>query len=733
MGSMAEKFIGQSLPRVDAYAKVTGRAGYPSDFFMDGMVYMKMLFAGRPHARIVTIDTDRARAVPGVLAVLTAGDVPVNSYGMANSDQPVLCQDVVRFAGDRVALVVAETVEIAEFARDLIYVEYEDLPLVDSPEAALAPGAPAIHPGKADNILASFRVRKGDVASGFAAAEVIVEQTYHLGAQEHAYLQPDAGLAWLDADGRLVVLSAGQWPHDDRRQIARSLDLPEEQVRVRYAAIGGAFGGREDLTVQIPLALAAYKLGRPVKTTWDRQETTIGHPKRHPMRIRHKWGATRDGRLLAQETDILADAGAYASSSDYVVATTVLLSTGPYEVPNVSIDAKAVYTNNVIGGAFRGFGAPQATFAAEAQMARLADVLQIDPIELRLRNFLKEESLTGTMSALPQGVRAIKTLEAAARRLGWEREPGLWQRPKLEQTKKSGCARGVGIASGWKTVGFTLGWPDEATATIELHGGATIERVMVRLPIAEMGQGAHTVIRQMSAEALGLPLDLIELGPVDTAEAEPAGAAAASRSVLMAGNALIGAAEAALARWLDEERPAVGTYTYHAPPTEDLDPVTGHGTGAYALAYLALGVEVEVDLESGHIFVRRLISAHDVGKAINPQLVEGQIEGGAIQGLGWATMENFVSRQGHVLTPNFTTYLIPTVLDIPPEIESIILEEQMGIGPWGATGIGEMSLLAVAPAILDAIHDATGVWLNQVPLTPERLFWSLRDKEPSDP
>jgi len=451
------------------------------------------------------------------------------------------------------------------------------------------------------------------------------------------------------------------------------------------------------------------------------------------MRIRHKWGATRNGRLLAQETEILADAGAYASSSDYVVATTVLLSTGPYHVPHVSIDAKAVYTNNVIGGAFRGFGAPQATFAAEAQMARLADVLQIDPVEFRLRNFLDEDSLTGTMSKVPPGVRAVETLEAAARRLDWESGPGVWQRPEPDTKKKPGFARGIGIASGWKTVGFTLGWLDEATATIELHGGASIERALVRLPVAEMGQGAHTVICQMSAEALGLPLNLIELGPVDTADAPSAGAASASRLVLMAGNALKGAAEAALARWLDEERPAVGTYTYHAPPTEDLDPVTGHGTGAFALAYLALGVEIEVDLETGHVFVRRLISAHDVGKAINPQLVEGQIEGGAIQGLGWAIMEKFVSQRGVVLTPNFTTYLIPTVLDIPAEFESIILEEQLGIGPWGATGIGEMSLLAVAPAILDAIHDATGVWLNQVPLTPEHLFWSLKEQELSKP
>jgi CO/xanthine dehydrogenase Mo-binding subunit len=728
---MAEQYIGRSLPRTDAYAKVTGQAIYPGDLSMDGMVHMKMLFAGRAHARIIYIDTSRAAALSGVLAVLTAEDVPVNSYGMAHPDQPVMCRDVIRFVGDRIALIVAETIELAEYARDLIHVEYEDLPIVDSPDAALAPGAPFLHAGKPDNILSSYRVRKGDVAAGFAEAEVIVEQTYTVGAQEHAYLQPDAGLAWLDDDGCLVVISAGQWVHDDRRQIARSLDLPEEQVRVQYAAIGGAFGGREDVTVHIPLALAALRTGRPVKIVWDREETTIGHPKRHAMRIHHRWGARGDGKLLAQDSEIIADAGAYASTSDYVLATTVLLSTGPYDIPNVSIDAKAVYTNNITGGAFRGFGAPQAVFAAELQMARLAEALQIDPVELRLRNFLDEGSLTSTMAEVPPGISAMETLKATARRLGWRSEPDGWQRPKVKQEKQSNMRQGIGIASGWKTVGFTFGWPDEATATIELYGEAHIERVVVRMPVAEMGQGVHTVIRQMSAEALAVPFEIIELGAVDTADGPSAGAASASRLVLMGGNAIRGAADVALARWQEEDRPAVGAYTFRAPPTEDLDPLTGQGTAAYALAYLAQGVEVEVDLETGHVFVRRLISAHDVGKAINPQLVEGQIEGGAVQGLGWATMENFITQKGIALTPTMSTYLIPTIADIPLEFEAIILEEELPLGPWGATGIGEMSLVALAPAIVDAIHEATGVWCNQIPLTPERVFWSLKGSDQS--
>lgn len=722
---MVKQHVGSSPPRVDAYAKVTGHAVFPGDIFIEGMAHMKALFARRPHARIVGLDTSQAEKLPGVLAVLTAKDVPVNRFGIDIPDQPVLCEDVVRFVGERVALVVAETEEVAALGRDLIAVEYEDLPVIDSPEAALAPDAPAIHAGKPDNVLVSFRVRKGDAGEGFDQSEVIIEETYHLGPQEHAYLQPDAGVAWIDEEGRVVVKSAGQWAHDDRRQIARSLDLLEEQVRIQYAAIGGAFGGREDLTVQILLAVAVYKIGRPIKMVWDREETTIGHPKRHTMRIRHKWGATQDGRVLAQETEILADAGAYASTSDYVLATTVLLSTGPYEVPNVSVDAKAVYTNNVMGGAFRGFGAPQAVYAAEAQMARLAEALDIDPVELRLRNFLREGSLTGTMGDVPPGLSARETMRAAAQAMGWKQSDGTWQRPGVVREVQPSIRRGVGIAAGWKPSGYTLGWLDEATATIELYGAAAIEGVIVRLPVAEMGQGAHTVCRQMAAEALDMPMDLIELAPVDTADNPSAGPASASRLVLMAGNALRGAAEMALAAWRDEERPATGTYTYHAPPTEALDPDSGHGSGAFAIAYLAQAVEIEVDTETWQIAVKRIVSAHDVGKAINPQLVEGQIEGGAIQSLGWATMEDFITSGGQVLTPNLSTYLIPTVHDVPPEFESLILEEGLAFGPWGAIGVGEMSSLAIAPALMDALHDATGVWCNQVPMTPQRLFRSV--------
>ncbi len=717
--------VGQSIPRVDSLAKVTGTAEFPGDLSMPGMIHMKVLFAGRPHARIRGINTERALACPGVVAVLTGDDVPVNSYGISENDQPVLCNRVVRFEGDRVALILGEDERIAEQGRRLVEVEYEDLPVIETAEYALAEGSILVHDEKQSNLLDSFRVRKGDVEIGFALADVIVEGTYDIGGQEHAYMQPDAGLAYIDDEGVLVVKTGGQWAHDDRRQIARSLGLPEARVRVFYPYIGGAFGGREDVSVQILLALAALKTGRPVKLVWSRHETTIGHHKRHPMTIRSRWGAMHDGRIVAQETDILADAGAYASTSAYVVNSTVLACSGPYEVPNVKIDARAVYTNNPPSGAFRGFGIPQGVLMAELQTARLAEKLGMDPVDVRMRNFLKPESVTHLMSEMPAGLRAKETLEAAALSAGWRNDQGGWARPEIRAASEPGIKRGVGIAAGWKNVGYTFGYPENATTVIELHGGAEIERAVVRLAAAEVGQGIHTAVVQMASQALNVPLDRIEVIYTDTARTPSAGSVSASRMVYMAGNALLVTAKAALEAWRDEQRPVIVERTFEPPATEPMDPQTGRANGVFAFAYLAQAVEIEVDTSTGQIHVARIVSAHDVGKAVNPRIVEGQIQGGAIQALGWATSEDFIVQKGIVATPTFSTYLIPTVLDVPPAFECIVLEDALPSGPWGATGVGEMSFLAIAPAVIDALHDATGVWCTQVPLTPERVLAAL--------
>jgi len=401
--------LGQSIRRIDVVGKVTGETPYPADINMDGQVWMKIRFSDRVHARITAIDTTAAEQHPGVLAVLTAKDVPVNEYGLIMRDQPVLCgpgstkagADVVRCVSDQVALVVAETKAAAAEAARLIEITYEDLPVVTDPEAAMADDAPQLHSHAPNNILVHHRVRFGDVDAAWQHADVIVEGEYRTGFQEHAYLQPEAGLGYLDEEGRITVLVAGQWVHEDREQIAHALGLPEDRVRVIYPAIGGAFGGREDMSIQIVLALAAQRVGRPVKIVWSREESIIGHHKRHPVIIRAKWGATREGKLVAAEATVIGDAGAYAYTTTKVLGNANILVNGPYEIPNVKVDTLGVYTNNVPCGAFRGFGGPQGAFAAEGQMNKLAEALGMDPVELRARNVLKAGILTPFGTPLP--------------------------------------------------------------------------------------------------------------------------------------------------------------------------------------------------------------------------------------------------------------------------------------------------------------------------------------------
>ncbi len=738
--------IGSAHPRVDAREKVTGQALYPGDFHYPDQLHMKILFAGRPHARIRRIDTSRAEALPGVHLVLTAKDVPNNEYGLIMPDQPVLCgpgsnkpyADRVRFIGDQVAAVVAETEDIAARALDLIEVEYEDLPVVDDPEAALAPDAPRLHPDKDSNVIVAYRIRKGDVDAAFAQADVIVEREYRTPPQEHAYLQPEAGVAYLDSEGRITVVVAGQWAHEDQEQIAHALNLPKERVRVIYPAIGGAFGGREDMSVQIVLALAVMKLAekgihRPVKIVWSREESIIGHAKRHPYIIRAKWGATKEGKIIAAKVDIIADGGAYAYTSTKVLGNATLLCTGAYEIPNVWVDSRVVYTNNLPSAAFRGFGGPQAIFAAESQVNHLAEALGMDPVELRMRNVLREGSLMSVGTPVPEGVSMAETLAAAARAAGWVETDQGWQRPQdadrlwpgWESPPEPHIKRGLGVAIGFKNVGFSFGYPENSWAKIELYGGAEIERAVLYYAGAEVGQGHHTAIRQMAAEALGLDPEQVDLVVSDTASTENSGSASASRLTFMSGNAIRGAARAALEKWRAEERPAVGEYVYRPPSTTPYDPETGHSKPNFAYGYVAQVVALEVDTETGHIRVVDFISANDVGKAINPAQVEGQIEGGVVQALGYTIVEHFVQQGGRVLTDRLSTYLIPTAVDVPDRLRPLVLEFADPLGPWGARGMGEMPYLPVAPAVTHAVRNATGVWFYDFPLTPERVLRGL--------
>jgi CO/xanthine dehydrogenase Mo-binding subunit len=729
--------VGQSVHRLDAVGKVTGETPYPGDLDMDGQVWMKIRYSDRTHARILSVDTREAAALDGVVAIFTAADVPRNEYGLIIYDQPVICgvgganpiagADIVRCRADCVAVVVAETEAIAAKARDLIKVTYEDLPIVTDPEAAMAEGAPQLHAKYPNNILCHYKIRKGDMAQGWAQADVVVEGVYTTSWQEHAYLQPEAGLGYIDEQGRVTVVVAGQWAHEDQKQIAHALDLPLEQVRVIYPAIGGAFGGREDMSVQIVLALAAWKLKRPVKIIWSREESILAHHKRHPIKVYAKWGATRDGKVVAAEATVIGDGGAYAYTTSKVMGNANLLATGAYCIPNVHLDTYGVFTNNIPSGAFRGFGGPQALFAAEGQMNKLAEALGMDAVELRLRNVLREGDLLSVGTPLPQGVTIDRVVAECARRSGyWEQTAEGWRRKPLAQPVERHKRRGVGFACGFKNVGFSFGFPERAWATVELHGDSEIERVIVRQASAEVGQGAHTVITQMAAEAVGVPLHKVTLISHDTAHTDDAGSASASRITFMAGNAVRGAAERALQAWRNEERPAIGTFKYRPPATTPYDPETGRAEPNFAYGYVAQAFEVEVDLETGQVSVLRAVSASDVGRAVNPELVRGQVEGAVVQAVGYALYEHLISEDGVIKNPYLSNYLIPTVGDIPRKVESVILEYADPIGPWGARGMAEMPYLPVAPAIAAAIHEATGVWLDSLPMTPDRVYLALQ-------
>jgi CO/xanthine dehydrogenase Mo-binding subunit len=735
--------VGKNVLRVDAVGKVTGQAQYPGDINLPDQAYMKILFSDRPHALIKSIDITEAESLPGVLAIFTARDVPNNEYGLISKDQPVLCgpdssnpyANRVLTVADQIALIIAESENIAFKALKLIRVSYEDLPIITSPLEAISGEAIILHPDRDSNIFCKYRIRKGDWEDAFNKAETVIEDEYFTPAQEHAYLQPEAGVGYIDDAGRVTVIVGGQWAHDDQEQIAHSLGLPHDQVRVIYPAIGGAFGGREDMSIQIVLGLAAWRLhqkgiNRPVKIIWSREESIIGHHKRHPYIVRVKLAASNDGKITAAQAEIIADGGAYMYTSTKVLGNATLLVTGPYQIPNVRVDSMAVYTNNLPNGAFRGFGGPQACFAIESSINKLAEKIGMDPVEFRMRNLIKEGDLLSVGTPLPKGVTIQPVLERCAKAAGWKKSKKGWDYPGsrvISDPKRPHILGGIGISCGYKNVGFSYGAPERCTATIEIHGGSEIEKVILRHAGAEVGQGSHTAFAQMTADALNVPFEKVHLIVSDTAETKNSGSVSASRMTFMAGNSIRGAAALALERWNAEERPAIATYEYRPPRTTPFDPETGKSEPNFAYGYVAEAVVAEIDMETGQILLKKIICVDDVGLAVNPQQVEGQIEGALVQAAGYAILENFIQKDGFVVTKTLSTYLIPTVLDIPEVVEPIILQYPDPIGPFGARGMGEMPYLPLVPAIIDAVHSATGIWFDDFPLIPERVFRGIHD------
>ncbi len=722
--------VGESVKRVDGVPKTTGEFAYASDLSAAGMLWGHTLRSPHAHARVRSIDISAALTVPGVHAVLTHDDVPgQKTYGLEFADQPVLVIDRVRYFGEPVAVVAAEHPEEARRAAARIVVDYEPLEPVVDPERAtemepLHPDRPTAGHGYRDdprpNIVRTMLIRHGDPD---AAGDVSVSGVYGLGTQDQAFLGPESGLAVPDGEGGVDIYVATQWLHVDREQVAPCLGLDEEQVRIHLAGVGGAFGGREDLSMQIHSALLALHTNRPVKMVYNREESFTGHVHRHPARIWAEHRATRDGRLVNVRVRVLLDGGAYASSSTAVTANAASFACGPYNVPNALIESTSVYTNNPPCGAMRGFGAVQACFAAEAQMDKLAAALGIDPVELRLLNAIAPGDVLPTGQPITGSLPVAEVIKRCAALPEPEGEELPRDAIRLpggagNTTRGEGVRRGVGFALGFKNLCYSEGFDDFCAARVRLFADGSAE---VHCAAAEVGQGVSNVILQVACTELGT--ERVRMAPGSTAGVASSGSASASRMTWMAAGAVRDACRAALS-----ERERTGDEVdveriYRHPPTTALDPETGQvrgGPAHVAFACAAMKAVVEVDVDLGLTRVVWIGTAQDVGKALNPQAVEGQIEGGTAQGLGLALMEEIQTRDGVIANASFTDYLIPTALDMPPVVSELI-EEPEPDAPYGVKGVGEAPTVVSTAAIVAALRDATGLELARVPVRPDDI------------
>jgi CO/xanthine dehydrogenase Mo-binding subunit len=723
--------IGFSVERPDGRPKVTGEFAYSSDLQAAGMLWGHTLRSPHAHARIRSIDISEAVTMPGVHAVLTHDDVPgAKTYGLEFQDQPVLAIDRVRYFGEPVALVAAEHPEQARRAAEQIAVLYEPLePVVDMERAT---EQPELHPERPTsghgylhdprpNVVRTMRIVHGDPD---AAGDVTVSGVYQVGIQDQAFLGPESGLAVPDGEGGVDIYVATQWLHVDRDQVAPCLGLEADQVRIHLAGVGGAFGGREDLSMQIHGALLALHANRPVKIVYNRQESFTGHVHRHPAKIWCEHRALKDGRLVNVRMRILLDGGAYASSSTAVTSNAASFACGPYRVDNALIESTSVYTNNPPCGAMRGFGAVQTCFASEAQMDRLAAELRIDPIELRLLNALEPGDRLPTGQTVGGSLPVAEVIRRAAALQIPEAEDLPRDILRLpggsgNTTRGEGVVRGVGFAVGYKNLCYSEGFDDSCAARVVLHSDGSAD---LHCAAAEVGQGVHGIILQVAREELGT--EDVRIASHQTGTVGSAGSASASRMTMMASGAVQLACRAAL-----EERERAGEgevdveRVYRHPETTPLDPETGQITGErahVAFAVSAMRVVAEVDVELGLTRVVWIGTAQDVGRALNPQAVEGQIEGGTAQGLGLALMEEIQTTGGLITNASFTDYLIPTTLDMPPVVSELVEAPERGAA-YGAKGVGEPPTVVSTAAIVSALRDATGLELTRVPVKPEHI------------
>ncbi len=750
--------ISRSVPPYGVRDKVTGAAKYTDDYVFPNMLYARTLRSRFPHAHILDIDTTAARKLAGVHAVLTYQDVPgENLHGLVHRDWPVLCGEIARYMGDAIAIVAADTPEIATEALELIEVQYEPLPVVADPEYAHSAEAPNLHPEHpTGNLLKHIKVRHGDIEQGFAEADFIVEREYRTPTTEHAFLEPECAIgipSGTDGHDKLTIYVGSQIPYQDREQIAKALNLPSNQVRVIGTLIGGGFGGKEDIAGQIHVAMLAQATGRPVKMLYTRQESLLFHPKRHATFIRIKTGATKDGKLTAVQAELYGDAGAYASLSDKVMTRATTHATGPYTIPHAKIDCYAMYTNNAPSGAFRGFGVTQSAFAVEQNMDILAEMIGIDPLEFRHLNAQKVGVTTATGQLLRESVGLIDTLQDVQQ----DMEAHHSETDFKWGWRVGNKAYGWGIACAYKNTGLGGGAPDKTEAEVEAFEDGTVE---VRTSSADMGQGLAHVLAQCTAEELTLPYEHVRVLLSDTDLTPDGGPTTASRQTYMSGNAArIAAANlrevlSATAAEIMDVPPdqiyyeegllrangksvAIGDVVrtmkdsgltarirreYWAPETQPL------GTGGdmhFAFSYATQAALVVVDMDTGEVHVLKIVSSTDVGRAINPLMLQGQIEGGIIMALGNCLTESYIIEEGVPWSTLLARYKMPSIKHTP-QIISHLVEHRTADGPYGAKGVGEIPSINTTPAICNAIYHATGVRVYNIPVDQDALLLALR-------
>ena len=753
----SDEVVGQVVARPEARKKVTGEAVYTDDIQFPGMLFGATLRAGIPHGIVIGLDISKAKKVPGVQAILTAKDIPGRvNHGLIVQDWPALVGigEKVRYVGDAVAIVAAVTPEIARDALMRIKVEFDELPVVTNPVDAKRDDSPQVH--ETGNLLKHIKVDKGDIEQGFKEADHIFEDTYFTPSYEHAFMEPECSLARPLKNDVIEVYAGSQIPYADRDQVAAALDLPLEKVRIRGPLIGGGFGGKEDIAGQIHAALLAQATGKPVKVLYDRTESLQVHPKRHATQIKVRLGFKRNGKLTAAQTELYGDTGAYASLGAKVMGRATTHSTGPYVVPHVKIDCYAMYTNNPPAGAFRGFGALQAAFAIECIMDQVAEELGIHPVELRRMNALHEGTITNTGQHLKESVGLLECIDKTEKEIlafTGGADPFTAHPVEGDPNKR----RAWGFAVTFKNTGLGEGAPDNATAEIELLPDGMIE---TRISSAEIGQGLVTVLQMVTAQELNLPLDQVRVYLSDTDLTPDGGPTTGSRQTYISGNAVKFAAiklknsllstlaekfnippdeiefhdgfahvngkELSLTEvgeiMREEGRTTKLVYEYISPKTT---PLGEAGDKHFAYSFAAQGVEVEVNLETGEVRVVKAVGATDVGKAINPLGLQGQVEGGLIMGIGHALTEEFIVKEGVIFTDTLSRYRMPSIKHLPEEIKVIIVEDPTSEGPYGGKGVGEISTMPVPPAIVNAIYNACGIRFKRIPIDQDWLAMQL--------